>query len=135
MSNNIITDENIVMQDGKRFYCTMSDRSPKMPYRLEKTINEKFAYVIDRDGFMWIKNKVRYDKPLRDYGDCYEDCCKRSCFTYVIGVEGFDAYLDAKKYMREHLCKELDDAYDKILKRYDMMYMEEYLKEQEESND
>ncbi len=116
-------DNRIFYQKNKRFYCTLSDRIPVSPYRLEKNINNNFAYIIDGNGIVWIKHHIVF-LPDEDYGICYSDACLRECMTYIIATEGYNAYLNIKKYITEHLVPFKEDCYDSCLKKYNKMWLD-----------
>lgn len=93
-------ENQIFMQDGKKFFCT--DKAPKKPYRLENEIDD-FAYIVDFNGIIWIKDHVRFVCPDRDYGICYSDFCLRGCIDYIavnFGREELKIVLD---FIPEHV--------------------------------
>jgi len=115
-------DNRIFFQEDKKFYCTLLDRLPILPYRFEKVINNKFAYIIDKEGIVWVKHHIAF-LPDEDYGICYSDDCLRYCMAYIIGTEGYDSYLDIKKYIPEHLNSYKESCYDSFLKKYDKTWL------------
>lgn len=117
-----MSSNNLFFQDGKKFYCSLDERQPVLPYKVEKVINDKFAYIIDNNGIIWIKSQVMFF-PDEDYGICYTDGCLRECVTYIIATGGYNAYLNIKKYISEHLNSYKENCYDATLKKYDKSFV------------
>ena len=101
---------------GKRFYLSMEDRYPIYPYRYEKKINKKRAYLIDGSGIIWILTSMIVNN--KDYGLCYYDGCLRECVTYITMFDGFYNYLNIKKLIEEHLNLK-EKCYNEFLGKYD----------------
>jgi len=108
--------EHIFNYKGKKFLLSIEDRYPIYPYRYERTINKEKAYLIDKNGIIWILTHLVINN--KDYGLCYYDGCLRECVTYITMFDGFYNYLNVKKFIREHLDGK-EKYYNKFLGKYD----------------
>ena len=87
--------------NGKQFDIDM--RPPTYPLRYEKEVDEKYAHLIDGDGFLWTKENVNGE---------YKANCLRYGITQIICSDSADEYDSVKVHLGEHLYPMKEAAYE-----------------------
>lgn len=96
-------------------YKDYTNRVPEYPFRYRSVTNDTYAYFIDANGIIWIK----FDKD-----GAYESPCLAICVTHIIATDGWDTYLDIKRFIQEHLIPYKESSYE-YYKKYDKSFVSE----------
>ena len=89
------------------------ERVLEYPFRYHSVVSEKYAYIIDADGIVWIKHSKEGK---------YEAPCLAICVTHIICTDGWDKYQEIKGLIGEHLHPYKEECYE-FYKKYDKTYM------------